>query len=615
MFVWIVSVEANTTETPRDFRLAAVKFVGVKHVSKKQLAEILAAKTPNKWKFWKPKPTLNRTDLEEDLLRIKQFYQRNGYYHANAEFTIAEKDATTPLTIAVTFTVTEGPPALIQSIELITEKQIDGISAPDLQTLFPLKIGQIFETDLYDDGKNELAKTYGNHGYPFADIKGKVIVNTEKNVADITLRIDPGRRHTFGKIKITENKGYVKDIVIQRAMQFKDGDIYNADKIEQSQRNLYNLDVFQVALIKPGKPVQDSDAVPMEIQLRPKKRRNVKFGVGYGNEDGVRLSGALTYRNPFGRAGKFSLNARRSDIIETIFGSYKQPYIFDAKTQLQANGGWTREKLDSYTSRQIFTNATFLRNFGNSWVGQIGYNLELHTLEELKLTDPEEIRKATAENEFLISSLRAGIIRNTVNNDINPTMGSLMSSSVEYASQVLGSELTFIQPAVEFKKFYSFPKSVVLAGRIRFETIQETEDTDDIPIFKRLFLGGTYSVRGYGFQKLGPLDADGNPLGGQTSLLGNLEIRYPIFKKISGVAFLDVGHVNEDAFTVDAEDVRFACGAGLRYNTIIGPIRLDVGYKINPPTFGDVANTPTPGQEDKEIEDRWKIHFSIGQTF
>jgi outer membrane protein assembly complex protein YaeT len=613
LFFGVISVKADTV--PEEFRLSAVKFNGVKHVSKKELANTLAAKVPPKWKFWKPKPTLNRTDLEEDLLRIKQFYQRKGYYRATADFAIVEKDAAIPSTIAVTFTVTEGPPVVAQSIKFITEKHIDDISDQDLQTLFPLKLGQIFVTDLYNDGKKKLTEAYGNHGYPFADIKGKVIVSTEKNVADITLNINPGRLHTFGKIQITENKGYVKDVIIQRAMEFKEGEIYNADQINQSQRNLYNLDVFQVALIKPGKPVRDSDAVSMDVQLKPKKRRNVKLGVGYGNEDGVRLSGALTYRNPFGRAGSFSLNARRSDIIETIFGSYKQPYIFDAKTQLQANGGWTREKLDSYNNRQIFANATFLRNFKNSWVGRIGYNLELNTLEELKLTDPEEITKALAENEFLISSARAGLYRNTVDNDLNPTKGSLVSASVEYASQGLGSELTFFQPAVEFKKFYSLPKSLVLAGRIRFETIQETEDTDDIPIFKRLFLGGTYTVRGYGFQKLGPLDASGNPLGGQTSLLGNLEIRYPIFKNISGVAFLDVGHVNEAAFTVDAEDVRFACGAGLRYNTIIGPIRLDVGYKINPPTFGDVTDTTIPGEEDKEIEDRWKIHFSIGQTF
>jgi outer membrane translocation and assembly module TamA len=156
------------------------------------------------------------------------------------------------------------------------------------------------------------------------------------------------------------------------------------------------------------------------------------------------------------------------------------------------------------------------------------------------------------------------------------------------------------------------PKNLVLAGRFRFEAIQETEDTDTIPIFKRLFSGGPNTVRGYSFQKLGPLDPNGNPLGGQTSLLGNLELRYPIYKKLGGVTFVDMGHVNRDPFEIDTDDIRFTCGLGLRYNTIIGPIRFDVGYKINPPTLGDVADTTTP---DEKTEDRWQFHISIGQTF
>ena len=152
-----------------------------------------------------------------------------------------------------------------------------------------------------------------------------------------------------------------------------------------------------------------------------------------------------------------------------------------------------------------------------------------------------------------------------------------------------------------------------MAGRIRGEVIQETEDSQSIPIFKRLFLGGTNTVRGYGYQKLGPLDPNGNPLGGQTAISGNLELRFPVYKKFSGVVFSDMGHVDLDPFSVDSGEMRFTCGAGIRYNTIIGPVRLDFGYKINPPVLGDVTvNTPTPNEE---VEDRWKIHFSIGQAF
>jgi outer membrane protein assembly factor BamA len=350
----------------------------------------------------------------------------------------------------------------------------------------------------------------------------------------------------------------------------------------------------------------------VEIQLKPKKRQSVKFGVGYGNEDGLRLSGAWTYRNPLSRAGRLSVSARRSEILQTIFASYQQPYVFDAKTTLGSNAGFNRDILDSYNSRNIFANATFQRRFKSYWNGRLGYNLEMSTLEDLKLAVPEEIKQAQEENEFLISSVKFGVFRNTVDNDLDPTTGSFASFSLESASRIIGSELTFLQSAVEVKKYLPLRRKLVLAGRFRLEGIKETEDTDSIPVFKRLFLGGTNTVRGYGFQKLGPLDATGKPVGGRTAFLGNLEIRYPVYKKFSGVAFLDIGQVNPSSFTVNTDDMRFTCGAGIRYDTIVGPLRLDLGYKINPPKFGDVADTPTP---DEEIEDRWKIHFSIGQAF
>jgi outer membrane translocation and assembly module TamA len=154
----------------------------------------------------------------------------------------------------------------------------------------------------------------------------------------------------------------------------------------------------------------------------------------------------------------------------------------------------------------------------------------------------------------------------------------------------------------------------VLAGRIRYETIQETEDTDLIPINKRLFLGGTNTVRGYGYQKLGPLDASGNPVGGQSALNGNIELRHPIYKKISGVAFIDMGFLGVDPLTFNGDELRFTGGVGLRYDTPVGPLRIDLGYKLNPPTVGDVTVSPVPNPDD-DIEDRWKIHFSIGQAF
>ena len=613
---------------PETFRLVNVKFEGVHSVSKQELAKTLASKLHEKWKFWKPKPTLSPSDLEEDLIRVKQFYERNGYYHAKADYKVDvvrpagsgtdfRKDESKEgalAHVAVTYTVVEGPPVLIETITMDLSKPVDGIEESMIRDTLPIQAGKIFTVKAYNASKTELSKIYGNKGYAFAEVTGKVIVDPEVNTARITLQIDPGIQYHFGDIQIKDNKGYVRDAVIHRAIRFKPGDLYDSKKIEQSQRNLYNLDAFKVALIKTGKPVPGSDKVPMAVQVTPKKRNSVKAGIGYGNEDGLRLSGAWTYRNLLGWGGKFSIDAKRSDLIDLIRGRYTQPYFMGERHTLNANAGFQQDKPKSYTSRSVFANAFFERKMTTYWRGKIGYNLDLSEITELKVSDPLDIAEIQEGNNFLISSAQVGFFRDTTDHDTHPTRGSAFSLSGQLATSLLGSELTFFQPYVELKKYHSLFSRWVLAGRIRYDTIQETEDTDLIPINKRLFLGGTNTVRGYGYQKLGPLDAAGNPVGGQSALNGNLELRHPIYKKISGVVFVDMGFLGVDPFTIADDALRFTGGVGLRYDTPVGPIRIDFGYKFNPPTLGDVAVTPVPNPDD-DIEDRWKIHFSIGQAF
>ena len=119
-------------------------------------------------------------------------------------------------------------------------------------------------------------------------------------------------------------------------------------------------------------------------------------------------------------------------------------------------------------------------------------------------------------------------------------------------------------------------------------------------------------MRGYAFQELPPLDPNGKPLGGQTALNANIELRYPIYKELRGVAFVDMGQVDPEAFSLNLSEMRYSCGLGLRYNTPVGPIRLDVGYNLNPPTGKDTGDLSRP---DEVVGDRWRIYLSIGQAF
>jgi outer membrane protein insertion porin family/translocation and assembly module TamA len=619
------TLPASDEPIPDRFRVADVRFVGIENVSENELRKILAAQKPSRWKFWVPRPEIGREDLREDTIRIEQFYQRKGYYHAAARYEVEisegpkkegsgeEKKVALPGGV-VTYSIQEGPPAYIQSVDIQVEKSIDGIRQPDLLEAMTIGTGKVFAVDDYEETKKRLARIYENRGYAFADVSGNVVVDPEKNTAQIMIRVDPGGRYAFGEIRIRDDDGYMREIVIRRALTFKPGDIYSAEKIEESQRNLFNLDAFRVALINPGEAAADSDRLPIEIMTKPKKRQNVRIGIGYGSEDGLRLSGGWTYRNLLGYGGKFSISGKRSDLIENVQADYIQPYFLSDKQTFSSNLGYERERSESFTSNVVFGNAFFERKLGANWTGKIGYNLELSEIEEIKITDTVNIEELLEENDFLISSGQLGFFRNTVDNETDPTRGSFLAVSGQVASGILGSEVDFFRPYVEMKHYRSIYPQWVLAGRIRYETIQDTENTDFIPINKRLFLGGTQTVRGYGYQQLGPLDAAGKPVGGQSALNGNLELRYPVYQKLAGVLFIDMGSVDLEPFALKTEDLRFTGGVGVRYLTPVGPLRLDFGYKLNPPDFGDVSVGPV-ANPDEETEDRWRIHFSIGQAF
>ncbi|MGC8494714.1 MAG: BamA/TamA family outer membrane protein, partial [Syntrophobacteraceae bacterium] len=139
------------------------------------------------------------------------------------------------------------------------------------------------------------------------------------------------------------------------------------------------------------------------------------------------------------------------------------------------------------------------------------------------------------------------------------------------------------------------------AARLKYGAIEPLGDTSEVPIFKRFFSGGADSVRGYPYQRLGPLAADGNPIGGMELLEGSLEFRFPIKKTLEGAIFSDFGNVAPTLDSFSWQDNRYTAGVGLRYLTLVGPLRFDVGYELNPPEH--VSFAP------------YQFYFSIGQAF
>jgi len=188
----------------------------------------------------------------------------------------------------------------------------------------------------------------------------------------------------------------------------------------------------------------------------------------------------------------------------------------------------------------------------------------------------------------------------TTDNILNPTRGFVVAGGLESSFRALFSDVNYFKGTVELRGYKRLLR-MILASRLTVGVIQPfgSTGTFDIPIFKRFFAGGSTSMRGFPFQKLGPLSQGGDPLGGNSLLVGSFEARFPLYGEFGGVVFLDYGNVYTDEWEYDLSRLKYAPGVGLRYDTIIGPIRFDVGYALN----------PEPGIR------RVQFFISIGQAF
>ncbi len=620
------------------FRIQAFEFKGVNQVDKEDLFEALAVKPPPSWKFWTTHPVVSAQEIQDDAIRIRQFYHDHGFYMVNVTYEIvtadllrffryvydvdeildmlrfdAPRDEAAIRDGRVIFRIVEESPVTIGNIDLDCLCEIETVAPPMLAENLPVQPGNLFNRQAYEDAKEMLRNILGNQGYPFAVIRGNALVDLNRMVADITYEIDPGPRCYFGDIHITGHEGYVYPQVILRALRFRSGEQYNAGKLDESRLNLFSLNVFSTALITTGEVDSQTRTVPVHIQVRPRKQHGIRAGIGYGTEDRLRLQGAWSYRNLTGRADRLTVQARRSDIRENVKGEYRMPFFLGRRNDLIAEAGLEREEEVYYTLRKGFTEVNLNRRMDPLWFFNIGYNLEINRLDDIK-TGFEQDVNAGNEEDYRVSAVRVDIGHNSLDDDLHPASGRSILFSVENATGYLASEIDYVKPMLEARIFFPLAWQVVIGGRARFRTIERTQDTRYIPINKQLFLGGSKSVRGYDYQKLPVLDGNDHVIGvaGLSSFDGNVELRYPLYRDFNGVVFLDMGVLDERSYRLNMDRMRYTCGLGLRYETLLGPIQMDLGYKLNPPVAGDADTTDSARDVDT---DRWGFHFNIGHAF
>ena len=466
-----------------------------------------------------------------------------------------------------------------------------------------------------------------DQGYPYASVRLTDHQGSSEHQRMIAIEATPGQLARYGPIEIVGNSS-VSDSVVMRQLTYRPGLRYRLSQLEESQRKLYTLETFQFANIEAEVPEgQQPETVPTKITLTEGKHRKVNFGFGYGSEEKARANIDWRHVNFFGGARTMQFIGQYSSLDRGVRANFKQPAIFGPRYGLLVSGQIWHNDEPAYTLDTRGGSVTLERPLARR--GPQSQRLALTTL-SLKYTNEYErysvseeaqndptfrddlialgLDPETGEGHGLLSSLSFDVSRGTASGQLNARSGYSVTAHVEKAGDFLGGAFNYWDTVLEGRAYLALQRRALVAVRLRGGSINGSNNqSTDVPFFKRYFLGGASSLRGWGRFEVSPLSGGGEPVGGATELEGSAELRVPVWKDLSAVAFVDAGNVWADPWSFKLGDIRYDVGPGIRYNTPVGAFRVDVGYQLNP-IPGLVIN----GEPEKH---RYRIHFSIGQAF
>jgi outer membrane protein assembly complex protein YaeT len=599
-------------------------FHGTDAVSEGQLRSVLATGASSRIP-WGTKRYFNRQQFEADLKRIVAFYRDRGFPEARVtDFDVELSRDQESVRIAIT--IDEGRPVVAERIvfegfDVLPEGELAAI-----ERTLPLQQGAPLDRALLQASRETALDVFRDHGYPYATLGLTEAPGRGEWQRVITLRAEPGARVVHGPIEIVGNRT-VDEQVIRRQLTFRPGMEYRQSRLQESQRRLYSQELFQFANIETLREGQP-DEIPTRVTVTEGNHQRLNFGVGYGSEERARASVDWRHVNFFGGARTAGVRARHSSLDRGIRLSFTEPYFFSPRYSLGLTGqSWhTSEPLFRLNSNGVQATVTrnFLRGGRGTFRGRprmslsLGYGVEFeeYEIEDLALTDftirDDLIARRLDPREALYRGTRSFVRldggRNTTDNMLDARRGYIVSVHLEQAGRWLGGDHSYVEATAEGRFYQNLADVAVLAVQAHGGSIQGIGGhPNDVPFYKRYFLGGSGNLRGWGRFQVAPLSGFGLPIGGSTFLNTSVELRMPVWGDLSGVAFLDAGNVWVDPWRFNLGDLRYNVGPGLRYNTPIGPIRADIGYQLNP-----IEGLLIRGEPQTR---RFRFHFSIGQAF
>ncbi len=532
--------------------------------------------------------------INKDLDSIIAFYNSLGYILAKIEEFQTIYDETLN-TVDLVIRINEGFKTIIEKIDIFGA---NFISEEEIRKVINIRQGQAYNEVDISDARFKIIDLYNSSGFP--DISVAVERNFQEEKAFVIFKIYEGEKTVFGKTIITGNQK-TKYKVIKRELYEKENKPFDYNILTKERQNLYRLGLFTEIDIN----VLDRYDYKKDVLMRLNEGNAgaLELSLGYAEYEQFRGVFELSYRNLFGMNRIGSAKFELSSLERRFMFQYYEPWFLNRNLPLRVFFLSENKKeinIDTRETRYELTRHAVTvgleKKLNRNIKSELFYEFSLVNTYDVK---PDVVLSREDTGTLIISGLRFGLIYDTRDSPFYPKKGILSGASIKLTGPLFLSETNFVKFSIYSNFYQELIKGIVFAGSVRGGFAQGYHKTRELPIVERFFLGGRNTVRGYDQDTLGPKGSDGTPTGGNVFIMESLELRTSVGKGIGLVAFLDGGNVWIDIKDLDITDFKFTTGIGLRYNTPVGPLRIDYGYKL---------------QREKG-ESTGEIHFSIGHAF
>ena len=594
--VWVAAAFAGhaRAESPRSaaaYKNWSVSSVAVTGVDKDTASDVkkgLALALTSGF-LGRTSPAFFPQTLDEDVKRVKLYFARRGYPYARVSPRFDPKPA--KQSVGITFVIDRGPPVRIASTEL--SGMPEGLTH-DAAEAVTVKPDSVLVDREVEETAASLTKLLQNSGYARAAVTPRIAWQDTTRV-DVVFEAAPGTLNYFGDIVVS---GADDDLVplVKKTVVVRRGERFDPKALKDSEENLRVLGLFRQIRLDLQDAADDTLDVAADLSMR--EPRTIETGVRYWSDEKLDAAFQWTHRNLFkkGRGGSLTLSA--SSYLQKAEFTAWWPAVIVARDRLMTTLGSRREDEDSY--EQTTTGVNLALVYDRSYQTRVRWEA---TLSNVSVTSKTEEPDVITGQDGILAAVGWGWENDRTNDPIVPTRGTLTRVSIEWAPASRTDGLSLPAGRARALHVPRYPRNA--PGRARDATVRRhRRSAGAIPLTCSPESGSIpeAAIRCADSKdgKLGPLDADGAPLGGEAKLEGSLELRYPVFRKIHGTTFVDAGQVWPTLDEVALDDVEFAVGQGVWFTTPIGPIRGDLAYRL---TYYETS------------QPRWVFHFSVGPAF